>query len=85
MEKNYKLDGSVIARLLQIVQEAMLTGTDIVDHLRLLTLKSQSPETDLLILTPEYEKTMIDYHKKLQDKADELKNTVVPNNSDVQS
>ena len=38
MNTNYKLDDSVIANIAKLIQIAILTGTDIVDNLRTLSL-----------------------------------------------
>lgn len=37
-ENIYKLDDSVIAHIAKILQVSMLTGTDIVDHIRMVRL-----------------------------------------------
>jgi hypothetical protein len=56
MEKNmktqYKLSDNVIAHIAQLVQLAMITGSDIVDHMRMMRLtetedKSDFPKLDL--------------------------------------
>ena len=56
MNENYKLDDSVIANIAKLVQIAILTGTDIVDNLRTLSL-NVDPTGEKLILNPEYEKS----------------------------
>jgi len=47
----YKLDDSVIAKIVQIIQIGFLTGTDVVDHMRLILVE---PKLSKLVLTPEY-------------------------------
>ena len=39
-EKIYKLNDSVIAHIAKTLQVSMLTGTDIVDHIRMIRLTS---------------------------------------------
>ena len=51
-EQAYKLSDPAIAQVAKLVQVAILTGTDVVDHLRTLVLVN----TDLgLALDPDYE------------------------------
>jgi hypothetical protein len=49
-ETNYKLGDSVIGHIAKSLQMALLTGTDIVDNLRLMELTVHDGE---LVLTPE--------------------------------
>lgn len=56
MNTNYKLDDSVIANIAKLIQIAILTGTDIVDNLRTLSL-NVDPTGEKLILNPDYEKS----------------------------
>ena len=41
------LDDIVIAHIARLVQMAMLTGTDVVDHLRMMRLKKDEDDTTL--------------------------------------
>ena len=56
MNKNYKLDDSVIANIAKLIQIAILTGTDIVDNLRTLSL-DVDPTGEKLVLNPDYQKS----------------------------
>lgn len=52
MKTQYKLSDNVIAHIAQLVQLAMITGSDIVDHMRMMRLtetedKSDFPKLDL--------------------------------------
>jgi hypothetical protein len=49
------LSNQVIAEISRLLQVALLTGTDVVDNLRLLEIKEDS-ETGKLMLTDEYVK-----------------------------
>lgn len=50
----YRLDDSVIAQIVRILQIGLLTGTDVSDHMRLLILEAKSDKVGHLSLTPEY-------------------------------
>jgi hypothetical protein len=49
----FRLDDSVIAQIVKLVQVGLMTGTDISDHFRLLVLEP-SEGAGTLVLTPEY-------------------------------
>lgn len=49
-----KLDDTVIAQIVKLIQMALLTGTDIVDHLRMMMLEQS--ENDNLVMNSEYQK-----------------------------
>ena len=51
-ETTYKIDDNVIAHIARLLQVSMLTGTDIVDHIRMIRLKSS--EDANLILDNDY-------------------------------
>ena len=50
-----KLSDNVIAHVAKLIQLAILTGTDIVDHMRTIRLR-KDPDTGELFLDEEYEK-----------------------------
>jgi ABC-type arginine transport system ATPase subunit len=55
MEKPvYKLDVTVIARIVQIIQEGFLTGTDVSDHMRMIEVETSDKDTTKLVLTAAY-------------------------------
>lgn len=67
----YRISDEVWHRVVQIVQEAMLTGIDCVDLLRQVRVK---PELDMeegpsLYLTEGYRTFVKEYHQKLLDEA----------------
>jgi hypothetical protein len=49
----FKLDDSVIAQIVRILQIGILTGTDVSDHMRELILEPSAGGSSL-VLTPEY-------------------------------
>jgi hypothetical protein len=68
----YKLSDSVSMRLVQIFQEAIMTGCDGADLLRQVRLQVSDKECDTLVLTPEYVKLVKQTHDELEKRAAEL-------------
>jgi hypothetical protein len=66
----YKLTDNVIARIAQIVQEGMLTGTDVVDLMRQIIVKTT--EEGSVDLTDEYMASIRQHHENLVKQAKEL-------------
>ena len=54
--QNYKLSDEAIAHVAKLLQMAILTGTDIVDNLRLLSLVSD--EDGVLKVDPEHQENL---------------------------
>lgn len=67
-----KLSDTVIAHVAQIIQLAILTGTDIVDHMRMLTLVED--EDGLLQLDPDYEARSDDNVQRMIQEAVRMEN-----------
>ena len=70
MEKFF-LSDHTIARIVQILQEGMLMGVDVTDHFRQIELvpEQDASGVNLLELSPEYAKRVIDYHIQLEKEA----------------
>jgi hypothetical protein len=68
----FKLDDSVLARVVQILQEGIILGEDITDHMRLMRLQVAGEDSNVLILTPQYKDFVADSHNKLLERAKEL-------------
>ena len=66
MNENVKLNDSVIAHFVKLLQLGLLTGTDIVDHLRMVRLKLEEGE---LFLGEEYKSVVEDNIQKMLDNA----------------
>jgi hypothetical protein len=64
-----KLDDSVIAHIAKLVQIAILTGTDVVDHMRMVKL---SESDNMLFLDPEYQDVAENNIKKMLQQAEEF-------------
>ena len=61
-----KLNDEVIAHVAKLVQLAILTGTDVVDHLRMMTLESSEGQ---LYLSEEYAKQSDENIQKMLNEA----------------
>ena len=51
-KENLRLDDSVVGHIAKLLQVALITGTDIIDHMRMITLTS---EDSSLFLQKEYQ------------------------------
>lgn len=64
---------TVWGRVVQIVQEAMLTGVDCADLLREIRLRHCDTRNDTLVMTDAYVEHVKKSHEKLLAQAEELK------------
>jgi hypothetical protein len=53
-EKTLQLDDSVVGHLAKLLQVALITGTDIIDHMRMVRLTTESTK---LVLEEDYKQT----------------------------
>jgi len=72
MEK-YKLSDSVLARIVNIIQESLLLARDCSDAMRLIELTPDEFDTNKLVLTPEYEQNVKREYDELLKRVEELK------------
>ena len=70
--KTLKLDDSVIANIAKAVQIAILTGTDIVDNLRMMNLEIDKTG-EKLVLNSEYESQFKNNINKMLNDIDDTK------------
>lgn len=77
--KVMKFADSVWHRVVQIVQEAMLTGVDCSDLLRQIQVVPDESDPNVLVLSPEYQKQVRDMHEKLLAQAREMQAQTVGN------
>lgn len=63
---------SVWHRVVQIVQESMMTGTDCADLLRQVRVVPDSTDPNVLVLTSEYEAQVREMHENMLRKAKEM-------------
>lgn len=73
VEDEFKLADSVLHRFVQIFQEAMLTGIDVSDIMRMIRLKRSSSDANVLVLTSAYEEMIKEHHQKMVTHAELLK------------
>ena len=63
------LDDTTIAQIVKLIQMALLTGTDIVDHLRMMQMEVN--ENNKVILNSEYEKIFNEQVEKMLEASQE--------------
>ena len=68
----YKLNDNVLRRIVQIMQEGMLTGTDVADHMRMIRLTPSDEDSESLVLTEEYLETVKAQHETLLRELDNV-------------
>ena len=51
---SYKLSDEIISQIAKLIQLAILTGTDVVDNLRMIELTESESDSSTLALTDEY-------------------------------
>lgn len=69
---DYKLSDNVIGNIVQLLQLSMVTGTDISDHFRMITLTPSKLSPDKLELSPEYVKAHEERIQKMVAEAEKL-------------
>jgi hypothetical protein len=72
MNENVKLNDSVIAHFVKLLQLGLLTGTDIVDHFRMVRLSLDEGE---LFLNKDYEKSQEENINRMLQQASEIAET----------
>lgn len=70
----YKLSDNVIANIVQLVQLAMVTGTDVSDNFRMITLSPSDLSPGKLELTADYAKSHEEGISRLMEEATRLSN-----------
>lgn len=70
-KKVYRLDDEVVAEVARSLQRALLTGTDIVDHIRAIEL-NVARGSDAIILSPDYLERTQANDQRMVDEAEEL-------------
>lgn len=67
MNGKYKMSDSVLHRFVQILQEAILTGTDVSDHLRMVEMRPDETDPHVLVLTDDYKDMVKKHHDQMLD------------------
>ena len=65
MNSNLKLDDSVLANFVRLVQLGILTGTDVTDWMRMIRLEPSVEDSNVLVMTEEYTKNSDAHVEKL--------------------
>lgn len=71
--KKLKLDDTIIARVAQMLQEAMLMGYDVTDNMRTMIVVESADEDGKLTLDKDYMEKVKAEHEALIARAEELK------------
>jgi len=74
----FKLDDSVWHRVIQIVQEAILTGVDCSDIMRLVRVEHSDNDPCTLVLSKSYRDQVTKEYEKMVTHAEELKKKQKP-------
>lgn len=69
---SYKISDSVAMRFIQIFQEAVLLGVDGADLMRQVRLVVDEADESTMTLCPDYEKQVVEMHKKYLEDAEKL-------------
>jgi hypothetical protein len=69
----YKMSAEVVARIAQMLSEAILLQLDISDNLMTLEMEPDETEPNKLVLTAAHKQNVENMHQRLMDKLDELK------------
>ena len=69
---NYTLSNEVIGHLAKVLQMAILSGTDVVDHLRMIKVTTSSENDDELVLSDEYREISENQVQKMLDDINSL-------------
>lgn len=72
MSEELKFADSVWHRVVQIVQEAMLTGVDCADLLRQVRVVTDPSDPSVLVLSTSYQRQIKEMHTKMLNTAREL-------------
>tara|TARA_Y100000593_G_C4245060_1_gene304222 strand:+ start:187 stop:411 length:225 start_codon:yes stop_codon:yes gene_type:complete len=64
---NYTLSNEVIAHLAKVLQMAILSGTDVIDHLRMINVTPSEEADGELVLTDEYREISDSQVQKMLD------------------
>lgn len=72
-KKTFRLADATIAALVRALQQAMLTGTDVSDHFRMMRFQQRRDDPSCLVMTDEYIKNEEMLLQQLQDEAEVMR------------
>lgn len=67
-----ELSDGVWARVVQVIQEGIILGQDVVDILRLVRVQHDENNPNVLVLSPAYEARVKEMHEKLLEDAQKM-------------
>jgi hypothetical protein len=69
----YRLSDNVLRRIVQVMQEGLLTGTDVTDHMRMIRLTPSDDDADQLVMTEDYQHLVESQHEAMLREIDDFK------------
>lgn len=79
MRQIFRLDDSVIAQVVKLLQLGIITQTDISDHMRQIVLEPSADKSGNLVLTPEYKaKDAMDVQRLLDQAIEQMDEQPAP-------
>jgi hypothetical protein len=69
---NYTLSNEVISHLAKVLQMAILSGTDVIDHLRMIKVTESKENNEELVLTDKYREISDSQIQKMLDDVNSL-------------
>ena len=67
MKKVLRMSDQLLGRIISIIQEAIITGTDVLDLFREMQMRPADDDPHQLILTEEYTKKVDEWHKQIEE------------------
>jgi hypothetical protein len=67
-----RLSDEIISHVAKLLQLAILSGTDVVDHMRLIRVSADTDEDSLLVLSDDYREISDSRVQEMLDKVTEL-------------
>lgn len=66
-KKIYRMSDELLGRVLNVIQEAMISGTDVLDLFREMEMKPSDDDPHHLVLTDDYRAKIDAWHKDIED------------------
>lgn len=66
MKKDYRFSDQLLGRVLNVIQEAMISGVDVLDLFREMRVKPADGDPHELVLTEDYTKKVDEWHKQIE-------------------
>jgi hypothetical protein len=76
MSEKFKFSDAVLGRIINVLQESFLTGTDVLDLFRQMEMKPCDDDPHSLTLTEEYSKVVDEWHKQIEEDIKKVEETM---------